>query len=134
MNRWNNRYWMALSSSSIAAGVQLVAAADALAHGGSHGKEAEVEAPAATGEQHTPSSEAASSTSPAPSETDTIVMPTTESPSDISDKTLTQESSSAPISQASISEGFSLGVGESLLGFLIAGPFLLISLKKQLKS
>jgi len=134
VNRWNNRYGMALSSSSIAAGVQLVAATDAFAHGGSHGEEAEAETPATTGEHHTPSSEAASGGSPAPSKPDMMVMPATKNPSSDTDETLAQESPSAPISQASISEGFSLRVGESLLGFLIAGPFLLISLKKQLKS
>lgn len=36
--------------------------------------------------------------------------------------------------RATISEGFSIGFGESMLGLIIAGPFLLASLKKQFQS
>lgn len=143
MTPWKNRYWTALGSSALATGVQLVVSADTLAHGGSHGGESEP-ATTAAGEHHTPPAETAATGGPSVAsespEADAMVMPSDEMPMDATDDTsiqeipVAQESLPASVSRASVPGGFSIGLGESLLGLIIAGPFLLISLKKQLQS
>lgn len=135
MARWQNRYWIAFGSSSLASGVQLLLNTNAFAHGGSHGEDTEPASSSASGEQHhIPPSEAVEAGSEQ-SEPEAMVMPmdTTDDTS-IQEVQGAQESLSASISNASVSEGLSIGLGESLLGFIIAGPFLLISLKKKLQS
>ena len=127
---WNKRFWMIPSGISLASGVQLVAGSNALAHGGSHGEDASSTAPSAE-EHHTSPTEAAASDSPDQASTDAVV---TDNEVSIQETPETQATASAPVSRASVSEGFSLGIGESLLGLLIAGPFLLISLKKRIQS
>lgn len=144
MIRWKNSYWIALGSSSIASGMHLVVNADALAHGGSHGQEGEPATASAAGKHHAPRAETtatgASSTALEPLEADTMAMPSAEVPMDATDDAsmqelpAAQESLPASVSNASVSGGFSIGLGESLLGLIIAGPLLLISLKKQLQS
>lgn len=121
MAYWDNRLWMTLAGSSLASGVQLVASSDALAHGGSHENDT----------QSAPPSEDAAEQLPAQADMDTEV---TNSEASIQGVPATQATTSATTSRASVSEGFSLGIGESLLGLLIVGPFLLVSLKKRFQS
>ena len=126
---WNKRFWMTFGGGSLASGVPLVTGPDALAHGGSHEAEAPSAATSAE-EHHTPSADAAASDSLEQASTDTAVNDEVS----IEETPVTQAAASAPISKASASEGFSLGLEESVLGLLIAGPFLLISLKKRFQS
>jgi len=133
MTRWTRNDWTVLGSSAVATGALLVSRANAVAHEGHpHREEAAAAAPT-TDEQTVPSAEAASD----PSAT-TVHTPATDRPMEThkSPDEATSETVTAPaaVSQARITEGFSLGLGESLLGLIIAGPFLLLSLKKQLQS
>ncbi|MEM8809938.1 MAG: hypothetical protein AAGF01_28300 [Cyanobacteria bacterium P01_G01_bin.38] len=47
---------------------------------------------------------------------------------------VTEMSLPTPVSRVRLSDGVSIGLGEVLLGLIIAGPFLLISLRKRLQS
>ncbi|MGB3616298.1 MAG: hypothetical protein WBA10_21075 [Elainellaceae cyanobacterium] len=132
MAHWNKHYWKAFGSIFLAFGAQLIASSEAVAHGGSHGEVAEPEANADAEEHHVPPPDAATRELPNQANRNEMIMPS----SDLSVEAdpSTQAASVASISKASLSEGFSLGIGESLLGLLIAGPFLLMSLKKRFQS
>lgn len=140
MVRWNNYGWTALGGSALLSGAQLAVTPRALAHAGHHGKAAEPETPGATGKHPMPSSVADPSQSPPQPDPDAMATPAGEMPMNMTDEPpmqatpVVQESLSPLASQSGLSEGFSLGWGESLLGLLIAGPFLLLSVKKQLQS
>lgn len=123
----NNRSWKIAGIGATAQGTQLLLTRKALAHVGSHGDEAEQTATPAAGEHHMPSSEAAADAS-----SDMPMEAGSEAPKQ--EVPVTQASPSEPVSRASVSEGFSIGLGESLLGVIIAGPFLIASLKKRLRS
>lgn len=139
MTRWKRGYWKVMGGSTVATGMPLVVTAEALAHGGSHGEAAEATDAATAGEHHTPDPEAAASEAmPKSPDAEGAVTPAADS-SIASDETPIEESAVAQespvaVSQANIAEGFSIGLGESLLGLIIAGPFLLMTLKKQLQS
>jgi len=138
MTRWTSNYWTVLGSSAVASGTQLVIAANAVAHEGHpHRKEAEAAAPTLD-EQTVPNAEAASD-APAAPQTESVNAPATDMPMETHKSPIDEtpsETLTAPaaVAQARITEGFSIGLGESLLGLIIAGPFLLLTLKKQLQS
>jgi hypothetical protein len=137
MSRWTHNDWTVLSSSAVAIGTQLVVTANAVAHEGHpHRQDAEAASPP-TDEQPTTDAEAASEPS-ATTHTESVNTPATEMPMETPESPIeaTSETPTAPaaVSQARITEGFSIGFGESLLGLIIAGPFLLLTLKKQLQS
>lgn len=139
MTRWKHDYWKVIGGNAVAAGMQGVVTAAASAHGGSHGKETKATAATTADEHHTPAPETAASESPESSNTEGMVMPAADMPmpadeTPIEETPAAQESPAASVSQANAAEGFSMGLGESLLGLIIAGPFLLLSLKKQLQS
>lgn len=137
MTRWTRNDWTVLGSSTVVTGALLVLTANAVAHEGHpHGEEAEAAAPT-TNEQTAPNEDAASDPA-AVTQTESVntsapdrPMETHPSPDEATSETVTTP---ADVSQARITEGFSLGLGESLLGLIIAGPFLLLSLKKQLQA
>lgn len=133
MTRWTRNDWTVLGSSTVVTGALLVSRANAVAHEGHpHGEESETAAPT-TDEQIVPSAEAASDPSAATVHTPATDRPmeTHKSPDEATPETVTTP---ATVSQARIVEGFSIGLGESLLGLIVAGPFLLLTLKKQLQS
>jgi hypothetical protein len=133
MTHWTRNDWTVLGSSAVATGALLVSRANAVAHEGHpHGEEAETAAPT-TDEQTAPSAEAASAPSAATVHTPATDRPmqTHNSPDEATSETMTTP---AVVSQARITEGFSIGLGESLLGLIIAGPFLLLTLKKRLQA
>lgn len=139
MTRWKRGYWKVMGGSVVASGIPLVVTAEALAHGGSHGEDAAATDAATVGEHHTPDPEAvASEEVPESPDAEGAVTPAADSSiaadeTPIEELAVTQESPVAA-SQANVAEGFSIGLGESLLGLIIAGPFLLLTLKKQLQS
>lgn len=140
MIRWNNQHWTVLGSAALVQGTQWIGAGEVLAHGGSHGREAEHDAKeshAQTSEtmsvESTPSSPETPDTGSAPQSS---VNPQSDSENDVSIEEVPamQKAPTASVARASTSDSFSIGLGESLLGLIIAGPFLLTSLKKQLQS
>ncbi|NER80188.1 MAG: hypothetical protein F6K42_11520 [Leptolyngbya sp. SIO1D8] len=138
MTRWESHYWTVLGSSAVAIGTQLAASTNALAHEGHpHRNEAESTSPSSTDEQSIPDAETAIE-SPGSTHDETVEMPSTEMPMEERQTPIeaTSESPSSPaaVSQANVTEGFSIGLGESLLGLIIAGPFLLLTLKKRLQA
>lgn len=139
MTCWKRGCWKVMGGSTVATGLPLFVIAEALAHGGSHEAEAEASPPATAGEHHTPEPKtAASEELPESPDAEGAVVPAADMPmaadeTPIEESAVAQESPAA-VSQASVAEGFSVGFGESLFGLIIAGPFLLLSLKKQLNS
>ncbi len=137
MTRWKRGNWKVMGGSTVATGMPLVVTAEALAHSGSHGEDAETSA--AADEHHTPEPEAATSEEmPESPDAEGAITPAADMPmaadeTPIEESAVAQESPVA-VFQANVTEGFSIGLGESLLGLIIAGPFLLMSLKKQLQS
>lgn len=138
MTGWTSDYRTVLGSSAMATGVLLVITEKALAHEGHpHRGEAESASPLSD-EKSRPDSETAVHEPPASVHIETGDMPTSDMPMEanetpIEGKTETQSPPTA-VSQASVTEGFSIGLGESIFGLIIAGPFLLLSLKRQLQS
>lgn len=130
----NKRDWITLGSGSLALGVQIIAASDAFAHGGPHGDEAQpITTPSS--DQHQPqTSETTTRELSDEPYTDETVMPSSGVMKTMDEVPVTQASPTKSTSEASISGGFSFGVGESLLGLLIVGPVLLISLKNRYQS
>ncbi|WP_163663861.1 hypothetical protein [Adonisia turfae] len=72
---------------------------------------------------------------------DMMDMSSDEMPMDATEMPMhtTQEPTDVPVvevapsvSQAKLLDGFSIGLGEALLGLILVGPFLLMSLKKRL--
>ncbi|MEM7066651.1 MAG: hypothetical protein AAF572_26235 [Cyanobacteria bacterium P01_B01_bin.77] len=47
------------------------------------------------------------------------------------EETVAAPTAETPNSQGQLSDGFSIGLGESLLGLILVGPFLLMSLKRM---
>lgn len=130
----NKRDWITLGSGSLAFGVQLIAASDAFAHDGHHGDDAQ---PTTTpsSDQHQPqTSETTTRQLSDKPTTDEKVMPSSGVTKMTDEVPVTQASTAESTSKASVSGGFSLGVGESLLGLLIIGPVLMISLKNRYQS
>ncbi|WP_346293190.1 hypothetical protein [Sphaerothrix gracilis] len=139
MTRWQRSYWKIIGGSAIATKAPLTLTAAALAHGGSHGEDAEATSPVTASEHHTPTPEtAASKEMPESSNAEGGVMPTTDIPMKADETTIevspATQGSPVAVSRANVTEEFSVGLGEALLGFIIAGPFLLLSLKKKLQS
>lgn len=137
MTRWTRNDWTVLGSSTVVTGALLVLRANAVAHEG-HPHREEAAAAAPTTDEQTASNEDAASVPAAATQTESVntsapdkTMETHPSPDEAMSETVTAP---AAVSQARITEGFSLGLGESLLGLIIAGPFLLLTLKKRLKA
>ena len=133
-----------LTSSALAAGTQLLVTHSALAHAGhAHMEEATQVEPSTPENQRELSSESAATEEIAsPSDkvnSDPTMMPPLEMHMNSTDRAPVQETqatqeatSSSLASVARLSDGFFIGLGETLLGIIIAGPFLLMFLKKQL--
>jgi len=129
-------------------GARLLITRRALAHEAHYETEsAEPTEDQADGEQSAPQSEpaAAEEVTPALDKTDsnTNAEPSGDVINKISedsaeDGTTIQETSATQLSnstaEASFLEGFSIGLGESLLALIIAGPFVLLSLKRRFHS
>jgi hypothetical protein len=139
MTRWKRGYWKIIGGSTVATELPLVVTAEALAHSGDDGEDAQATAAVAADEHHTPAPEAAvSAEMPESPDAEGAVIPAAAMPMEadetpIEASSVAQESPIA-VSQANLAEGFSMGLGESLPGLIIAGPFLLLTLKKQLQS
>ncbi|MBE9067943.1 hypothetical protein IQ260_14915 [Leptolyngbya cf. ectocarpi LEGE 11479] len=54
-----------------------------------------------------------------------------EKPSELTTETVAAPTAQTPTSQGQLSDEFSIGLGESLLGLILVGPFLLMSLKRM---
>lgn len=122
MTRWTRNYWTVLGSSAVAIAMPLVVTAKAVAH---------------EGHPHQQDTEAANEPSATP-HPESVNTPATDRPLESHESPVetTSETPTAPatVAQARVTEGFSMGLGESLLGLIIAGPFLLLTLKRRLQS
>lgn len=125
---------------TLAASTQLLIAREALAHA-AHGeaKQSKETETTAEKEHQTPSTKSAGIKQASPSldksDAEANVMPSSQSSANetaIQETPASQETSS--VSRAELFDGFSIGLGESLLGLVIVGPFLLFSLRKRLQS
>ncbi|MEO0536672.1 MAG: hypothetical protein AAF215_22690 [Cyanobacteria bacterium P01_A01_bin.123] len=116
-----------------------------LAHTGhAHTTGAEPDGPTNATEPSTPTVESTTDESLAPTseahEIDVITMPSAEAEETGSNGStsevlpMSQESAPTPVSQAGLSDGFSISLGEPLLGLIIAGPFLLNALRRRVQS
>ncbi|MEM9905291.1 MAG: hypothetical protein AAF921_09745 [Cyanobacteria bacterium P01_D01_bin.44] len=143
MAHWTPQYRIALMGGMLSYGAQLLIRQDAEAHTNhDHTKRDDQADPAAAGEQPTSASDASAIEEPAvsPNKADSDALPSSdvqmEAPAEtaIQEVPATQASPSTAASQALFLDGFSIGLGESLLGLMIAGPLLLRSLRKWLQS
>lgn len=134
------QYRIALMSGILSYGTQLLIGQDAKAHTNhDHTKKAEQTAPAAASEQPPSVSESAIE-EPAVNhdKADSDAVPSSNMPMEtpgeivIQEVPATQTSPSSAASQAAFLGGFSVGLGEAMLGLVIAGPLLLRSLRKWL--
>lgn len=147
MVRQNNRH-RALQITSVPTGIAIFSMhPGALAHNGNdHSRGAEpaaTEAPAAAAATEPatdgPSTPEAHSMTESAAEmpvenSQPMLMDTADDASTQDAVTETQVVPENSPTRANVSEGFSIGFGESMLGLIIAGPFLLASLKKQFQS
>lgn len=132
MTGWKSGYWQAFGGSAVATALPLLATDSAYAHKGSHAEEPESASPSEA-DAASSSPETTTDASPEPSDGE-MVMPASEEPLKTDETPIQAESPTKAVSQANVAEGFPIGWGESLLGLIVAGPFLLLSLRKQLQS
>lgn len=145
MAQQTQRGRIALTGGTVAVGAQLLAAQSGSAHTGPHGDEAAQSDRPVTDEHHdlaseSPPAEVSSNFDKADSNRTRTPMRSAKVKDSGGDETpgqkvtVTQASPATAATKASLPDGFSIGLGESLFGLVIAGPFLLASLKKQLQS
>lgn len=142
MAHWTPQYRITLMGGMLSYGTQLLIGQDAKAHTNhDHTKKAEQTAPAAASEQPPSASESAiEEPAVGHDKTDANAVPSSdmqmEVPGEITiqEVPVTQASPSTAASQAAFLDGFSIGLGESLLGLMITGPLLLRTLRKWLQS
>lgn len=140
----STRYRAALLGTTFAAGTQLLSARQAIAHEDHYKTEetektappADSEQPDLSAEPATRSEKPAQEVAPA-SKTDSLSSETNASPTDqqLNDETAGQSISATqePVdaSRSGLFNGFSIGLGETLLALIVIGPFVLRSWRKR---
>ncbi|MFE4105053.1 hypothetical protein [Almyronema epifaneia] len=112
----------------------------AIANGVSHLKPSQLLAhqghPHAEDAPHPPSTpqETSANSPPAADPAATSEPAATPSGSSLESTSGSDPSLTAPVAQTSLADGLAFGLGESLLGLLVASPFLLMALRKYLQS
>lgn len=140
----STRYRVILSGTTFAFGSQILSARQAIAHEDHYKTEetekvaspADSEQPDLSAEPATSSEKPAQEVAPA-SKTDSLSSETNASPTDqrLNDETAVQAISATqePVdaSRSGLFNGFSVGLGETLLAFIVIGPFVLRSWRKR---